>query len=54
MAKKTMSKGRSDAGSKRAMTKLITPYKSPKTGSYAYRVQMVATEEVPNLLKKSQ
>ncbi len=49
MAKKTVATLQKGAG--KTFTKVLTMFKSPKTGSYAFREEMVHNEKVTGYLK---
>ena len=52
MAKKTVASLHDGSKEGRAYTKVIKMVKSPKTGAYMFKEQMVTTDQVKEVLKK--
>ena len=52
MAKKTVASLHEGSKEGRAYTKVIKMVKSPKTGAYMFKEQMVTTDQVKEVLKK--
>lgn len=52
MAKKTVASFKADKGSSKKLTKCIRMVKSPKTGAYAFKEEMVLNTETANFFKK--